>query len=86
MALLAYSATDPQAADVMRSAYTGAHTFRRAFTEASAIGLYAVISGLQGPCSSARSPRTGMVHRRHRDHRRHTHHPALNASFDTVGN
>lgn len=50
MALLAYSATDPHAADVMRSAYTGAHAFfRRAFTEESAIGLYAVISGLQGP-------------------------------------
>lgn len=50
MALLAYSATDPQAADVMRSAYTGAHTFfMRTFTEESAIGLYSVISGLQGP-------------------------------------
>ncbi|MET7419731.1 TetR/AcrR family transcriptional regulator [Dactylosporangium sp. NPDC005555] len=50
LALLAYSATEPQAAEVMRSAYTGAHTFfRRAFTEESAIGLYAVISGLQGP-------------------------------------
>jgi AcrR family transcriptional regulator len=50
LALLAYSATEPQAAEVMRTAYTGAHTFfTRAFTEESAIGLYAVISGLQGP-------------------------------------
>ncbi len=50
MALLAHSATDPQAADVMRAAYIGAHTFfQRSFTEDAAIGLYAVISGLQGP-------------------------------------
>ncbi|MFI5915351.1 TetR/AcrR family transcriptional regulator [Dactylosporangium sp. NPDC051541] len=50
LALLAHSATDPQAAGVMRTAYTGAHTFfMRAFAEEPAIGLYAVISGLQGP-------------------------------------
>ena len=50
LALLAYSATEPQAAEVMRAAYTGAHTFfTRAFTAESAIGLYAVITGLQGP-------------------------------------
>jgi AcrR family transcriptional regulator len=50
LALLAYSATEPQAAEVMRAAYAGAHTFfTRAFTEESAIGLYAVINGLQGP-------------------------------------
>ena len=50
LALLAYSATDAEAAEVMRGAYAGAHAFfARAFTVESAIGLYAVISGLQGP-------------------------------------
>jgi AcrR family transcriptional regulator len=50
LALLAHSATEPASGEIMRSAYLGAHAFfRRAFDEPTAIGLYAVISGLQGP-------------------------------------
>jgi AcrR family transcriptional regulator len=50
MALVAYSATEPQAGEIMRAAYAGAHGFfARAFAQDAAIGLYAVISGLQGP-------------------------------------
>ncbi|MBV1854871.1 TetR family transcriptional regulator C-terminal domain-containing protein [Catellatospora tritici] len=49
-ALLAYSATEPPAAEIMRAAYAGAYTFfERAFDREAAIGLYAVVSGLQGP-------------------------------------
>jgi AcrR family transcriptional regulator len=50
LALLAYSATEPAATEIMRSAYQAAHGFfRRAFDSDTAVGLYAVISGLQGP-------------------------------------
>jgi TetR/AcrR family transcriptional repressor of bet genes len=50
LALLAYSATEPKAGEIMRSAYQGAYMFfTRAFDRAAAIGLYAVINGLQGP-------------------------------------
>jgi AcrR family transcriptional regulator len=50
LALLAYSATEPSATEIMRSAYLGAHHFfMRAFDRDTAVGLYAVISGLQGP-------------------------------------
>jgi len=50
LALLAYSTTEPLAAEIMRSAYNGAYTFFvRAFDRETAIRLYAVISGLQGP-------------------------------------
>ncbi|MDI1463117.1 TetR/AcrR family transcriptional regulator [Catellatospora sp. KI3] len=49
-ALLAYSATEPAAADIMRAAYAGAYTFfERAFDREAAITLYALVSGLQGP-------------------------------------
>ncbi|GHJ47928.1 hypothetical protein Cs7R123_52700 [Catellatospora sp. TT07R-123] len=49
-ALLAYSATEPHAGQIMRSAYEGAYAFlARAFDRDTAIGLYAVVSGLQGP-------------------------------------
>jgi len=50
LALLAYSTTDPAATEIMRSAYLGAHGFfMRACDRDTAVGLYAVISGLQGP-------------------------------------
>lgn len=50
LALLAHSATDPAAADVMRDAYAGAHGFFAAeFGEQAAIALYALIVGLHGP-------------------------------------
>ncbi|GIH03728.1 hypothetical protein Rhe02_17950 [Rhizocola hellebori] len=50
LALLAYSATQPAATEIMRSAYQAAHGFfMRAFDRDAAIALYAVISGLQGP-------------------------------------
>jgi AcrR family transcriptional regulator len=50
LALLAHSATQPAAAAIMRSAYQGAHAFfMRAFDRDTAVGLYAIISGLQGP-------------------------------------
>lgn len=50
LALLAYSATSPGAAEIMCAAYQGAHGFfMRACDRDAAVGLYAVISGLQGP-------------------------------------
>ena len=50
LALLAYSATEPAATEIMRSAYQAAHGFfMRAFDHDAAVALYAVISGLQGP-------------------------------------
>lgn len=50
LALLAYSATDPAAGEILRSAYLGAHAFfRRVFDPDTAVAFYALISGLQGP-------------------------------------